>query len=135
MSGRPATSGDATLIRPPRVSERTATRIYAIGTAGKLNANLAESEGQEEAAEKTGVHAVFEWFNGSLPGAYRFQVFIGLDNLPQQVFRGPVAAIDIRVMTLDQRLEAPFDVGGRRARIESQDIERLALRIMDGALL
>src|SRR6516165_3924101 len=61
----------------------------------------------------------------------RFQILVGLDDLPQLVLRGAVAAIGIRVVTLHQRLETGLDLLDRRRSLQAEHVERLALGIAD----
>src|SRR5262249_57190172 len=61
--------------------------------------------------------------------AVRLEIMVGLDDLAQPIFRGPIAAIGIGMMSLDQRLEPGLDLLGRGVRLEAERIERLALGI------
>src|SRR5262245_56278107 len=58
--------------------------------------------------------------------AHRFEILVGLNDLPQPIFRRAVAAIRIRVMALHQHLESQLDVGGGCPRVEPEGIERTA---------
>src|SRR5262245_33604275 len=66
---------------------------------------------------------------------HRFQVVIGLNDLTELVLRRPVAAVHIRMVALHQVLELVFHLGGGGIGIKTKHVERLALRVMDGALL
>ena len=53
-----------------------------------------------------------------LAKAHRFEILVGLTDLPQPIFRLAVAAVRIRMMALHQHLESQLDVGRGRPGVE-----------------
>src|SRR5439155_9015839 len=76
------------------------------------------------AALKTSRHKRF-----NSPKADRFQIFVGLDDLAQPIFRGAVAAIGVGMMPLHQRFEPRFDLMRGGVRLKPERVERFALGI------
>src|ERR1700680_3072000 len=67
--------------------------------------------------------------------AYGLQIIVGLNDVPQLVLAGAIAAVRVGMMTLHQNLEPRLDIGGARARCQPQDVERLALGVAHDAAL
>src|SRR6202521_4851552 len=59
--------------------------------------------------------------------AYGLQIIVGLNDVPQLVLAGAIAAVRVGMMTFHQNLEPRLDIGGARARFQPQDVERPAL--------
>src|ERR1700674_4156146 len=57
--------------------------------------------------------------------AYGLQIIVGLNDVPQLVLAGAIAAVRVGMMTFHQNLEPRLDIGGARARFQPQDVERL----------
>src|SRR5215470_10852964 len=62
--------------------------------------------------------------------ADRFQIIVGLDDLPQPILRGAVATIGVGMMPLHKRLEPRFDVLRGGVRLEPERVERFAFGIL-----
>src|SRR5215472_6816360 len=65
----------------------------------------------------------------------RFQVIIGLNNLPQPRFGTPITTIGVGVMPLNQHLELGLDIGPFGIRFKAENIQRAALCIENLASL
>jgi len=61
--------------------------------------------------------------------ADRFQIIVGLDDLPQPILRGAVATIGVGMMPLHKRLEPRFDVLRGGVGLEPERVERFAFGI------
>src|SRR5512133_2067634 len=64
--------------------------------------------------------------------ADRLEIRIGLDDLAQPIFGRAIAAVGVRMVAFDQRLELPLDLLRRGIRLEAERVERLALGIAHG---
>src|SRR5205085_689960 len=60
---------------------------------------------------------------------------VGLNDVPQLVLAGPVAAVGVGMMTFHQNLEPRLDIAGARARFQPEHVERLAFGIAHDAAL
>src|SRR5262245_13353685 len=67
--------------------------------------------------------------------ADRLEIIVGLDDLPQALLGGAIAAIGVGVVALHQRLEPRLDLLRGGIRIEAQRVERLALGVARHAVL
>src|SRR6266536_3459920 len=67
--------------------------------------------------------------------AYGLQIIVGLNDLPQLVLAGAVAAVRVGMMAFHQDLEPGLDIGGARARFQPQHVERLAFGVAHDAAL
>src|SRR5262249_16108189 len=92
----------------------------AVGSAARLH--LAESSVAAEATPRSAETS-------------RFQVIIGLNNLPQARLRTPIAAIGIGMVPLYQDLVLRLDIGAFGIGFKAENIERAALRVENLALL
>jgi hypothetical protein len=66
-------------------------------------------------------------------GSDLFEIIIGLDDLPQLVFRGTVTAVRVGMVTFHQFLESRLDLRPRRRLLQSESVQGLALSIEDGS--
>ena len=64
----------------------------------------------------------------------RFQVMIGLDDLPEPVLQAAVATVGVRVQTLDQLLVPRLDFGSRLGPVKVERVERAAGEIAERSL-
>src|SRR5216684_1483595 len=67
--------------------------------------------------------------------AHGLQIIVGLNDVPQPVLAGAIAAVGVGMMTFHQDLEPRLDIGGARARFQSEHVERLAFGIAHDAAL
>src|SRR5262249_14402825 len=68
---------------------------------------------------------------GASAETHRFEIVIGLNDLAQPVFAGTIAAIGVRMMALDQGLEADLDLNGGRPPLEAGRVGRPSSGIGD----
>src|SRR5262245_40610356 len=63
-------------------------------------------------------------------GSDRLEVIVSLDDLPQLVFGGAVAAVGVGMMAFHQFLEAHLDLGSRCRLLQPKSMKRLAFGVM-----
>src|SRR5881396_2096948 len=121
MSGSPAGSWVAILFILPPCPERAGIRFGSAARLRPMPKPAGISPEQNPAPE-------------SAP-AYGLQIVVGLNDVPQLVLAGAIAAVRVGMMTFHQDLEPRLDIGGARARFQSEHVERLAFGIAHGAAL
>src|SRR5262249_52400138 len=153
MSGRPVISSVATVIDPPWSRNARDPKFGSSNAARKAGATLSETARAAKPPCHNPIHMKFQeldcnWaahkaampspgpmrnqpFSGSLAEAHRLEILVGLNDLPQPLFRRAVAAIGIRVVAFHQHLEPQLDIGRGRAGVEPEGIERTPLGVAD----
>src|SRR5260370_3390304 len=67
--------------------------------------------------------------------AHGLQIIVGLNDVPQPVLAGAIAAVGVGMMTFHQNLDPRLDIRGARARFQPEHVERLAFGIAHDAAL
>src|SRR6202040_3644313 len=67
--------------------------------------------------------------------AYGLQVIVGLDDLPQAVLAGPIAAVGVGMMAFHQNIDPRLDIRSRPRPFQPEHVERLPFGIAHHAAL